>query len=277
MNEQRFFVENGYFVHRFDAMNGIVELRNACIEACKLKFPKQFKSLAKYHEMDVEDKIHSEFQYELYNLINQKQYHRIFAQKNLAFFTSMLGPDIDIQTNMYLRISRPNKVQDNIGMHRDTDYGNSAFEVSFSLPLIDQEKGSGLNVVPASHLLKEHVVEKIQREDVQKGDDKNLMGFLYAPKIPVTLNEEDVKSISIKYGECLGFSLGLIHGQIKNNSSMTRWSVDFRMKNSFHPLNINLKENYYSHLNSGALSQIATDYYSINRSEIEELKYKKIL
>jgi ectoine hydroxylase-related dioxygenase (phytanoyl-CoA dioxygenase family) len=174
---------------------------------------------------------------------------------------------LDVQTQAYLRISRPNQKRDNIGLHRDTDYGNSAYEISFSLPLIDQAEGSGLNVISGSHKYKEYVVEQLARQDVVKGTPKNEMGFLYAPKTPVNIDNKNLKCVSLPYGTGLGFTLGLIHGQIMNTSEMTRWSIDFRVKNSFHPVTKNLKDDYYCSFRTGLISNIAQEYYDHNPEE----------
>ena len=56
------------------------------------------------------------------------------------------GIDIHIQKNPFLRIARPNKIEDNIGFHRDTLYGQSQFEVSVHVPLVNLDKSFMLKV-----------------------------------------------------------------------------------------------------------------------------------
>lgn len=266
------FTENGFFIHRFEKLGMLEKIREDCEYLCKTRFGEKFTALGHYHHIDVSQQDHDAFQYELYSHLNQQKYHHQFVTDNLSFFTSLLGPDIDIQANTYLRISRPGTETDNIGIHRDTDYGNSAFELSLSLPLISQEAGAGLNVIPGSHLKTSHDVEQVKRKDVDKGTDKNEMGFLYAPKIPVSLNKNELKCISLAFGQGLGFSLGLMHGQIVNSSSMTRWSIDFRLKNSFHPVTKNLKDGYYVNFKKGDLTNIGSAYYAVNPDEVCDLK-----
>lgn len=266
------FINNGFFVHTFENIDALMSIKNECEAICKQRLGKRFTSLEKYHQVEQSQQQHDELQFEIYSVLNKIKFHHQFLSDNLAFFTSLCGPDIDVQTNTYLRITRPGVKKDNIGIHRDTDYGNSAYEISLSLPLVDQKNGAGLNVVPGSHLKPTHVVEQVPREDVIKGTNKNEMGFLYAPKIPVALDEKSLSCFDLKFGQGIGFTLGLLHGQIANTSEDTRWSIDFRFKNSFHPSTKNLKDNYYMKFGSGgAIANIANSYYRLNPNETEDL------
>ncbi|WP_448249248.1 hypothetical protein [Thalassotalea agariperforans] len=261
------FQDEGYFIHEFKQLSALDEIQKLCTSLCRETFKTEFTELAKYHELVISAEQHDKFQFLVYQKINELKLHQQFVSDNIDFFISIIGPDIDLQTNTYLRISRPGQELDNIGMHRDTDYGNSAFEISISLPLITQTQGCGLNIVPKSHLLTEHIVEQVNREDVEKGTNKNEMGFLYAPKHLKNLQDEQLKNISLPFGSGLGFSLGLIHGQKVNTSNMTRWSIDFRFKNSFHPMTKNLKKGYYTNFNRGSVTALAEVYYKNNESE----------
>lgn len=274
MFDYKLFQSDGYFIHKFEQLNALVEIQKLCTSLCQKTFATEFTELAKYHELAISAEKHDKFQFLVYQKINELKLHQQFVNDNIDFFVAIFGPDIDLQTNTYLRIARPNQELDNIGMHRDTDYGNSAFEISISLPLISQTQGCGLNIVPKSHLFTEHIVEQVNREDVEKGTNKNEMGFLYAPKQLKNLKEEQLKCISLPFGNGLGFSLGLIHGQKINTSNMTRWSIDFRLKNSFHPISKNLKAGYYTRFKRGTISSIAEDYYTVNNHELLDLNFQ---
>jgi sporadic carbohydrate cluster 2OG-Fe(II) oxygenase len=261
------FKTQGYFTHSFSQLSALTEIKQTCENIAREFFGDKFTTLDKYHEIMIDDSRHEAFQYAVFNQLNNDKKHRQFVTDNLAFFTAIFGADLDVQTNLYIRIARPNQSLDNIGIHRDTDYGNSAYELSLSLPLVSQVKGCGLNVMPKSHLFSERNIKQFNRKDVDQGAPKNQMGFLYAPKEILDLDEQQLKCISLPFGSGLGFSLGLIHGQTVNHTNMTRWAIDFRVKNTFHPLTKNLKEGYYTPLNTSAIQDIAKDYYSINIDE----------
>ena len=271
------FIEQGYFIVNFENCQAISEISQVCERICKEQFEDRFTSLADYHKIDVDKAAHEKLQFGLFQEINAKKIHHKLVKDNLGFFVPLIGPDIDIQTECYLRIARPGQENDNIGLHRDTDYGNSAFEISISVPLIDQGEGTGLCVVPGSHKLDGYSTVQVSRTDVEKGSDKNKMGFLYAPKVPQNISQDDVKCISLRMGQGLGFTLGLIHGQGANSGVDTRWSIDFRFKNSFYPLSSNLKEQYYSNLMSSPVTRLASDYYAANRDEVSALTFDPLL
>jgi len=261
------FKTQGYFIHPFAQLNALTEIKQTCEDIAKKFFGEQFTTLEKYHEISLNDVQHEKFQYAVFTQLNNDKKHRQFIKDNLTFFTSIFGADLDVQTNLYIRIARPNQALDNIGIHRDTDYGNSAYELSLSLPLVSQVEGCGLNVIPKSHLFSERNIKQFNRADVERGTPKNQMGFLYAPKEILGLKEHQLKCISLPFGSGLGFTLGLIHGQTVNNTHMTRWAIDFRVKNTFHPLTKNLKKGYYTPLNTSAINDIAKNYYQINADE----------
>ncbi|MGJ8692770.1 MAG: hypothetical protein ACSHW0_09840 [Thalassotalea sp.] len=261
------FKQQGYFTHSFNQLAALKEIKATCEQLARDFFAEKFTTLENYHQLALSEQQHEEFQYAVFTRLNNEKKHRAFVADNIDFFTALFGPDLDVQTNMYLRIARPGQALDNIGIHRDTDYGNSAYELSLSLPLVSQVKGCGLNVIPKSHLFSERNIEQFNREDVVRGTPKNEMGFLYAPKKILGIEEHQLQCISLPFGSGLGFSLGLIHGQKANQSTMTRWAIDFRVKNSFHPLTKNLKQGYYTNLQTSVVSQLGQAYYELNDEE----------
>lgn len=269
--DKNFYKEQGYFIQKFEYIKALTDIKEVCEAIAKEYFGECFTTLDNYHQIKVSAAQHDAFQYAIFQRLNQLQFHHTFVKDNIDFFTLLFGEDIDVQANLYIRIARPHSELDNIGLHRDTDYGNSAYEMSVSLPLIDQVEGCGLNILPASHLKTEHEVEHFERQDVEKGTPKNEMGFLYAPKKIIGLDESHLTCISLPFGSGLGFTLGLVHGQKVNTTNMTRWSIDFRVKNSFHPVSRNLKLGYYTRLNTSAITEIAQQYYKNNLVEAHAL------
>ncbi len=268
--DQKQYVDDGYFITSFNHLDALEKIKALCIEACQAA-SKGFSNLGEYHKLGLSDAEHDELQFQLFNRINEAALHKQFVNDNLNFFTQLVGPDLDIQSFTYLRISRPGQQKDNIGLHRDTEYGNTAYEISLSLPLIDQPQGAGLRIVPGSHMWQDYQSVQVKRPDVDKGTDKNLMGFLYAPKIPQNIKSEQILNTALKFGQGLGFTLGLVHGQEENTSGLTRWSIDFRFKNAWHPMDPNLKQGYYASFSRGCLTELGQNYYHLNGQDLERL------
>ena len=153
-----------------------------------------------------------------------------FFIENQLIFEGLLGGPFLYQDAPYLRIARPNRYEDNIGFHKDTMYGGYPEELSVVIPITPiTEDGMALQVMDKSHLIPdaEFAYTQTVSEDVQKGDEKNNLGFLYAPKIldKSKLNMHPV----VQQWNALVFYLSTVHGQEINTSRNTRWTIDTRI------------------------------------------------
>lgn len=151
-----------------------------------------------------------------------------------AFMQFFAGADGFLyQNNPYLRISRKEKPQDNIGFHKDTFYGGYPEELSVVIPLVDLDEGMALQVLDGSHKIPDETfrynqVEAGQR-GIHKGDTKNSLGFPYAPKEMDMEQLSGIHPVSLNFGQALVFYLSTVHGQVVNTGARTRWSIDTRI------------------------------------------------
>jgi len=167
-----------------------------------------------------------------------------------ALFEGVLGPEIDIQTQPYVRVSRPNAESDFIDWHRDTFYGNAPQELNLWFPVLPLATGAGLTLVPGSHLEpSENVTDLVDsdpfRRTVVRGSIAHRMGYLYAPKTDDTisrLSPEKILLLTPKWGEAVLFFASTVHRAV-NASDETRITVDVRLKN--HDLMTSTKSGYY--------------------------------
>lgn len=180
--------------------------------------------------------------------------------ENLNSFHFLFGSDIDIQSDIHLRISRPNQENDFIAWHRDTFYGNSFWELNFWLPVFPLESGAGLVIVRGSHLETARNIQFVEeqnyfRKQVVKGSIANELGYVYAPKSDDSIsaiNQSFIELISPKVGQVIVFFGHMIH-RAQNNSDKTRISIDVRVKNMLAPTNT--KPGYYQPLARGCVAQ----------------------
>lgn len=189
------------------------------------------------------------------------------ALHEMAYFHALLGRDIHIQSKPFLRISRPGMPDDNIGLHRDTWYGDTPYEISVWIPFTDTDEGNALRVAPGSHLWSEaaHPVERFDGS-VEKGSVKHSLGFIHGA--PKRLRDPAATiPVPVKVGQMIVFSLALLHGQEVNRSTRTRVSMDFRLTNSFAPVKFSRSrdEHYYRSLSASPVSQVAERYYEAQR------------
>jgi hypothetical protein len=150
--------------------------------------------------------------------------------------SEIVGDDIDIQSYPHLRIARPNSSNDNVGFHRDIDYGGSVFELSMWIPLTNAPVGSGMYLLPDSlGMGYDGFRKKIAVTDSPKGSARNLVGFPYSMN-NVILNKEQKENLrhqTMEFGQYLTIPLMMVHGSELNTSAITRLSIDMRFCSPF--------------------------------------------
>ena len=184
----------------------------------------------------------------------------------LYYFRDLLGRDIHMQRRPFLRISRPGVVTDNIGLHRDTWYGDTPYEISVWIPFTDTDEGNALRVAPGSHVWSEteHPVERFAGS-VEKGSLKHSLGFIHGNPKRLAAPVESVP-LPVRVGQMIVFPLSLLHGVEVNQSTRTRVSMDIRLANSLAPIRLQRSrdENYYEELCVSPATAVARRYYAAN-------------
>lgn len=264
------FLTDGWIILDLDAGKKLAayEIRSELLEELRKNWIPNLDSLDNYHLHVEDDSRHIEIQTALSKFYQTSNFGPRLIEENIAFFKAFVGLDLHVQKFPYLRIARPDKPQDNIGIHRDTHYGSSPYELSVSIPFTENGPKGALGVVSGTHLLSEASlpVEKTQSQDVEQGSVKHKLGFLYAPKLMSDEIRAQVVPIPVKVGQALVFSLSLVHGQEVNSSNITRFQSDIRIVNSMAPIQWerSVHADYYKSLCSSAISLQAQIYTTAN-------------
>lgn len=254
--------QNGYVIVNFEHTKYLDEIQNL-ITSQFLSDPTQF------HERTIDDESRLSLIKKTKDAIISKEIVKNLLLANSECFISLLGPDVDIQSEIYLRVSRPHREGDLIDWHRDTFYGNTPWELNFWLPVFPLAKGAGLMLVEGSHLVPadnvRHIEEKNEfRKKVIKGSTASELGFQYAPKCDDTISNMDmskVKLLTPKIGQAIFFFGHIIH-RAQNFSNKTRVSIDVRIKHMLAPTTT--KFGYYKPLMRGDIARCVEKIYSIN-------------
>lgn len=204
-------------------------------------------------------------------MIDKEHFGRKIIEKQLPLFKSFIGPDLFVQKDPYLRVTRSEKPQDNIGCHRNTFYGGSPYELSILVPYMNINEFSALQVMTGSHTLPENhfPTKQIKNSDpaVQKGSAKHQLGFLYAPKVMDPLIASETIPIPLKLGQALAFSLSIVHGSVVNKGRITHWSSDIRVMNAFASVDLTARPNYYESLCSSEITLAEKKHFSASANE----------
>jgi len=265
------FVERGWLVLPLsnEARAIVEEGRELLLRVLRESVSPSLYSIEEYHRNVEDDARHIELQDLLSKEFQKARVANRIIRADLPIWQSLLGLDLHIQKFPYLRIARPGKAQDNIGIHRDTHYGATPYEVSVSLAFTDNGTSGALGVISGSHIGSEadFPITQTQSADVTKGSVKHRLGFLYAPKQMSAEVRSRVVPVPVRPGEALAFSLSLIHGQEINSSAVTRFATDIRLVNSFAPIQWErtVHADYYEPLAESPVAQQARRYYAANR------------
>lgn len=227
-------VLNGYQIVNFDCLEQIFEIQNIIKETLGCD-PTDF------HTNDIERDDYLILVNEAKNKIVKKQLIKQILLKKIDYLRNILGPDIDMQADIHLRVSRPNKDTDLVGWHRDTFYGNSYWEINLWFPIFPLEKETGLLLIDKSHFLPSKNIRVIGGTEASsqsiKGSLANKLGYAYLTKtddVIAARNENDTKLITPQLGQCVVF-LGYMAHRAQNKSHKTRVSTDLRLKSMLAP------------------------------------------
>lgn len=170
------------------------------------------------------------------NELNAENAGQKIVQAIFPALSAYLNSDeILVQSNVYLRASRPSKFldQESIGWHRETFYGAN-MDKAFNIwtPIKGVNKENTLQYVPESHLIPENEIIIKQQDDknTQQFSDGHKLGFQYKPKrIVGGVDFSSKKRMEVPINSSAIFSGNLIHGAAENYSSNIRFSIDFRI------------------------------------------------
>ena len=256
------FKTAGYVLHSLECKESIYELRSFFEKELKKRTNSEI-SLETYHHFVEDDKEQTRLHYELSQAFWKSKLHIEIFKKNNLFFKELAGLDLDVQVKPHFRLARANKPQDNIGFHRDIEYGVSAYETSCFFALTNIVSEGALQIAPQSHTLSNVKIKSINNDQVEKGSIKHQLGVPYKFQ---TLADESFRdsliSIPMKIGEVLCFNLALIHGQEINKSASTRWSFDARIKNTF--IKSSARDEYYASLFQSPATKAGLNHYKNN-------------
>ena len=165
--------------------------------------------------------------------------------------TALLGPDLLIQRKLNLSIQMPEDQTSKLGMHADTLSGQSPFEVVMWTAFSDFAPEAGMYYFDVE-------TSKLIFNEMQNTEENGLE----------SLREKywtEKKFLNISKSQIAIFTGTVFHGNITNETSDTRVSVNCRFKNVFSPEGEEfLSERgvgiFYKQLCLSPITQIAKEY-----------------
>jgi hypothetical protein len=246
----------------------VFQIRHAVLAELRRLVGDDKVTLEDYHRLELDEDRHTEIQFQLTTMYRQRDFARKIAEPNLSLLTALAGGDLDIQTQPFLRITRPGRPQDNVGYHRDTFYGDSPWALNISVPFVTVPAEAALCMLSGSHVWQEADVPFVQEQsaDVSKGSVRHQLGFVYAPKLIDPEVTARVEPVALELGHAVVFSGAIVHGTAANNAATCRWTSDVRFINALAPYNENQRDGYYAPLCRTAMTRVARTYEAANHA-----------
>lgn len=211
------------------------------------------------------DKVSIDQYRRLTELFWESEYSLEISDTMLPIIQHLLGLDVMVQYMPYLRIARPNKREDNIGYHKDTQYGQTPYELAVHIPFVDLDEKSAIRVISGSHLMPESAFVGVTPEGskIEKGSIENHMGRPYMPKCLAVPDGMETTPLVMKVGQAAIFSPAIFHGQEVNEGDVTRVSCDLRFVSSRAPIEIRKGKIHagYVPVSQSPVEKLAEQYY----------------
>ena len=187
----------------------------------------------------------------------------------LPLVRQFIGLDVMVQYYPYFRIARPNARLDNIGYHKDTQYGQTPYELAVHIPFVDLDEKSALRVISGSHLLPERDFVPVTPDGglIEKGSIENRTGRPYLPRVLIVPKEMETTPLVMKVGQCAIFSPAIFHGQEVNEGDITRVSCDLRFVSAKAPFEMRQGKTHagYVPISQSPVEKIAELYYGAQK------------
>ena len=250
--------------------DAVLDTRDALLEWLRTGPTPGLHTLEEYHRV-VDDGSHAEVHWDLSEWFWERRLAHDIVAANLPLLQQLVGLDLHVQRYPYLRIARPGRSSDVTGLHRDTLYGASPYELSLLVPFTEVTEASAVQVVSGSHAEPAGAYRAVRGDapHVEPGSRAHRLGFPYAPQVLAPEVAARAEPVPLRVGQALAFGLGLVHGQPVNAGEQTRVSVDVRVVNSLAPVALGrgVRADYYEPLSAAPVTRLARRYPDLERDD----------
>lgn len=171
--------------------------------------------------------------------INNGNYMNIFMEMECnKLFKIINTKNISVQSNLYLRATRPKMTQHSeyIGWHRESMYSDhQSIKNAYNIwiPIFGVNQNNTLNFIPNSHTIPDNKlgIKKLKKQSkIKRFSDGHKIGLPYSPKVITNgVDFENKKKVLPPKNHYALFMSDLIHGGAENNCEQIRVSIDFRI------------------------------------------------
>ena len=134
---------------------------------------------------------------------------------------AIVGNELVMQRKVNLSIQMPEDQSSVLPVHADTWSGDSPFEVVLWIPFVEVNKTKSMFILPIDK--NEKHLQILEQKKISKTSE--IMDQI----LP------DIRWLDLQYGEVVLFTQNIMHGNVVNKESTSRWSTNCRFKSAFSP------------------------------------------
>lgn len=194
---------------------------NAAAELLRIDVEEPVHLLNKIHEYLRVDELNQFRMAVIQKIKGQSWFRPAYFQLAKIGLEKLVGNELAMQLRVNLSIQMPKDDSSLLAVHSDVWSGDSPFEIVAWIPLVDCYGTKTMYILPP-------LENEILCDDFRKFS-KLSSGELFDSIA------HKVEWIDIKAGEILLFNQNLLHGNVVNSESETRWSMNCRFKSVFTP------------------------------------------
>jgi sporadic carbohydrate cluster 2OG-Fe(II) oxygenase len=185
----------------------------------------------------------------LYGELNSKPWFRpTYFKLVTRLVETLVGNELAMQNRINVSIQMPEDRTSLLELHADVFAGETPYQIVQWLPLVDVRATKSMFIL--SRPKSEEVVTRLR--DFSEGGMRALFEAV----------EPDLAWLEIPYGKVLLFSPNVLHGNVVNEETTTRWSLNCRYTGLFTPYGIGERSlgSYYSPITARPVTRMGMAY-----------------
>jgi hypothetical protein len=240
------FLEKGYIISKVEDRNSLKVILNLVLRSIHKIIKDKKINLNNIHNLLPVDQL-NEFRLGIINDINKNpilRLHYFKLARNLLY--SLAGNELMMQKNINLSIQFPNDKNSLLPIHSDVWSGDSAYEINLWVPLVNCYKTKSMYILENKY--NNNFLKKMKSAKIKSSDDI------------FRIVKNKIRWLDVNYGECLIFNQGLPHGNVINQESETRWSMNCRFKSIFSPYGDKKIAEFFLPITTRAMTEVGMNF-----------------
>jgi sporadic carbohydrate cluster 2OG-Fe(II) oxygenase len=248
------FLQRGYVIRGAENVDGLHEIRHQVVVlACahlSCDMPEDEEDFLNHIYKVVSVEKLNDLRIAIYGQINSHSWFRpTFFSLARSVVEALVGNELAMQNRVNLSIQMPEDDSSLLGIHSDSFSGETPFQVVEWVPLVDVFETKAMFLLPP----------EFNRQRIPE-----FKFILERGGMELLWNEvkDDLVWVEVPYGKVLIFSPNLLHGNIVNSTSETRWSFNCRITGLFTPYASSGKSlgGFYLPITTKVVSRIGMNY-----------------